>query len=93
MEREAFPDKHFTIEDAIAEGDKVVLRWSFLGTHLGDFWTPLGTVPATGKSISVSATITYRLEGDRIAEEWACFDWLDVVQQLGVLPATEQPAG
>ncbi len=88
MEREAFPDKHFTVEDVIAEADKVVLRWSFRGTHAGEFGTPLGTVPATGKTLTLRATMTYRLEGGRIAEEWACIDWLDVVHQLGVIGNT-----
>lgn len=83
MERDAFPDKRFTVEDAIAEGDKVVLRWTVRGTHRGPFWTPVGTIPATGKSVTVEATVTYRLEGGRIAEEWISLDWLDAVQQLG----------
>ena len=83
MEREAFPDKHFTVEDAVAEGDKVVLRWRFHGTHSGDFWTPVGTMPATGRPLTLTATLIYRLEDGKIAEEWAAIDWLTVVQQLG----------
>ena len=82
-EREAFPDMHFVVQDAVAEGDRVVLRWTARGTHLGPFWTPLGTAAATGKEVTLGATITYRVEGGRIAEEWACIDWLDAVQQLG----------
>ena len=85
MEREAFPDKHFEVEDAVAFGDRVVLRWRVRGTHRGAFWTPIGTVPATGKQLELSATITYRLEDGRIAEEWACIDWLDVVRQFGAV--------
>jgi predicted ester cyclase len=65
-----------------------VLRWSFRGTHAGEFWTPLGTVPVTEKTLTLSATITYRVKGGRIAEEWACIDWLDVVHQLGVIRNT-----
>ena len=90
MEREAFPDKHFDIEEAIAEGDKVVLRWRFRGTHSGAFWTPAGTIPATGRPLTLTATLIYRLEDGKIAEEWAALDWLSVVQQLGaqvILPA------
>ena len=83
MEREAFPDKHFDIEEVIAEGDKVVLRWRFRGTHSGPFWTPAGTIPATGRPLTLTATLTYRLEDGKIAEEWAALDWLSVVQQLG----------
>ncbi len=83
MEREAFPDKHVVVQHAVAEGDTVVLRWSARGTHLGPFWTPLGTAAATGKEVTLGGTIAYRVEGRRIAEEWACTDWLDAVQQLG----------
>ena len=83
MEREAFPDKHVVVQHADAEGDTVVLRWSARGTHLGPFWTPLGTAAATGKEVTLGGTTAYRVEGGRIAEEWACIDWLDAVQQLG----------
>ena len=82
-EREAFPDMHFVVQDAVAEGDRVVLRWTARGTHLGPFWTPLGTAAATGKEVTLGGTTAYRVEGGRIAEEWACTDWLDAVQQLG----------
>ncbi len=83
MERAAFPDKHFTVEGAIAEGDKVVLRWSVRGTHSAGFWTPVGTIPATGKRVAIEATLTYCLEDGKIAEEWGCFDWLGLVRQMG----------
>jgi len=76
MERAALPDKEFTIEDVIAEGDKVVLRWTIHGTHLGEFATPLGSVPATGRRITLTSTATYRLAGGRI-------DWLHLLQQFG----------
>jgi len=68
MERAAFPDKHFDVEDVIAEGDMVVLRWHFRGTQQGSFWTPLGTVPATGRTLDLSATLIYRIENGKIAE-------------------------
>jgi predicted ester cyclase len=79
----SFPDKHFEIEDVIAEGDKVVLRWRFSGTHEGPFWTPVGTMPGTSRQLELAATLTYRIEEGKIAEEWAAIDWLSVVQQLG----------
>jgi steroid delta-isomerase-like uncharacterized protein len=83
MERAAFPDKHFDVEGVVTEGDKVVIRWHFRGTHRGLFWTPLGTVPATGRTLDLRATLTYRIENGKIAEEIAAIDWLTVVQQLG----------
>ena len=91
MERAAFPDKHFEVEDAIAEEDRVVLRWRFRGTHQGPFWTPLGTIPGTGRRLELTATLTYRVEDGKNAEEWAAIDWLSVVQQLGGTCAV--PAG
>lgn len=83
MEREAFPDKHFTIEDVIAEGDKVALRWTIRGTHLGEFWTPAGTAAPTDKPITLTSTAIYRVADGRIVEEWPWHDWLRLVQQLG----------
>ena len=83
MERTAFPDKLFTIDDAIAEGDRVVVRWHFRGTHVSTFWTPVGTIAGTGTLLQVGATLTYRVEQGRIAEEWASVDWLAVIQQTG----------
>jgi predicted ester cyclase len=83
MEREAFPDKHFTLEDVIAEGDKVVLRWTIRGTHLGEFWTPVGIAAPTGKPFTLTSTVIYRVVDGQIVQEWPCHDWLRVVQQFG----------
>jgi predicted ester cyclase len=70
-----------------------VLRWRFRGTHSGAFWTPAGTIPATGRALKLTATLTYRLEDGKIAEEWAALDWLSVVQQLGALVILPTAAG
>ncbi|MBI3859846.1 MAG: ester cyclase [Thaumarchaeota archaeon] len=75
----AFPDLHWTIEDMIAEGDKVVIRNTFRGTHQGEF---LGIAP-TGKQVMVTATGTYRLKDGKIAEGWVNQDLLGLLQQLG----------
>src|SRR5215475_8328721 len=64
--RTAFPDLHFTVEDQIAEGDKVCVRYRFQGTHLGAF---LG-MPPTKKRITYSGIIIYRMLNGRIAEQW-----------------------
>src|SRR5258708_36836681 len=53
MEHAAFPDKDFTIENVVAEGDKVLLRWTIRGTHSGEVWTPVGTALASGKRITL----------------------------------------
>ncbi len=83
MERAAFPDKHFTIEHVVAEGDKVLLRWTIRGTHLGEFWTPVGTALPTGKAIALTSMALFRLEEGRIVEEWNVHDWLALLMQFG----------
>ena len=79
----AFPDLQFTIEDLIAEGDKVVWRFKATGTNSGSF---MGG-PATGKTASITGTITFRLEDSRIAEAWLNLDVLGMLQQMGIIPA------
>lgn len=79
--RSAFPDLTFTIEDHIAEGDRVVTRWSAVGTHKGDFQG----IPATGKRVQISGTDIDRIENGKIAECWMSMDELGLLQQLGVV--------
>ena len=79
--RTAFPDGRFTTEDQIAEGDKVVVRYRFKGTHLGAFQ---GMAP-THKQASYSAILIYRIAEDKIAEQWTELDLLGFLRQLGVL--------
>lgn len=75
----------FTIEDVIQSDDKLVVRWTNSGTHVGEF---LG-IPPTKKSFSVAGIDIYRLEGGRLAEHWHVIDQLSMLQQLGLLPAPE----
>jgi steroid delta-isomerase-like uncharacterized protein len=84
--RNAFPDVHFTIEEQIAEGDKVVTRWSAHGTHQGE----LAGIPATGKTSTVTGIAVDRLVNGKIAESWGIFDQFGMMQQLGVIPMPEQ---
>ena len=83
--RAAFPDIHFAVEDMIAEGDKVVSRYTITGTHRGEI---MG-IPATGKPLKLTATWIHRLEDGRIVEgiNWGEWDRLSVMEQLGVIPA------
>ena len=78
----AFPDGHATIEDMVAEGDKVAKRWTYRGTHKGE----LMGIPATGKEITMTAITIYRLSGGKVAECWWNYDTLGMMQQLGVIP-------
>ena len=80
--RAAFPDVHYTVEDQIAEGDKVVVRYRFRGTHLGAFQG----MPPTGKQVTYTGILIYRIVDGKIAEQWTEFDLLGFLRQLGVLP-------
>ena len=75
-----FPDLHITIEDLIAEGDKVVSRQTVTGTHQGEY---MG-LPPTGKSVTYDEMFIVRFAGGRIAETWGVVDVLSQMRQLGV---------
>lgn len=77
----AFPDLAHSIEDQIAEGDKVVTRWTSRGTHEGD----LNGIAPTGKAMETSGVTIERIAGDRIVEVWVAKDDLGMLQQLGVV--------
>jgi steroid delta-isomerase-like uncharacterized protein len=79
----AFPDLHVTVEDLIAEGDKVVGRNSVTGTHQCEY---LG-LPPTGKSITYNEIFIFRFVDGRIAETWGVVDVFAQMRQLGVIPA------
>jgi predicted ester cyclase len=76
----AFTSIHATTEDIIAEGDKVVVRWTWAGTHKGEF---MGIAP-TGKQVTLTGINILRIEGGKIVEEWSEMDNLGMMQQLGV---------
>lgn len=82
----AFPDLHFTVEDMIAEGDKVAVRLTTRGTQQGEF---MG-VPPTGKHTTVTAIDINRFAGGKCVEHWLQMDTLGLLQQLGVVPAPGQ---
>ena len=86
MFRTAFPDLQLSVEDQVAEGDKVVTRYTGRGTHQGE----LMGIPPTGNEVVVSGTIMSRVSGGRIEEEWNNFDALGMMQQLGVIPPPGQ---
>lgn len=78
----AFPDLHFTVDDMIAEGDKVVTRWTATGTHKGE----LMDIPPTGTNVSVTGISIQRIENGKVLEEWVNWDTMGLMQQLGVIP-------
>jgi steroid delta-isomerase-like uncharacterized protein len=84
--REAFPDGRFEIEDMIAENDKVLLRWTFLGTHTGT-WS-YRPAPPTGRSVAFVGMDLWRFGLDgKLAEVWFVGDILGLMKQLGRIPA------
>ena len=82
MIRNAFPDFKATIEDMIAEGDKVACRWSATATHKGEF---MG-MPPTNKQVTITGLHIDRIAGGKIAETWNYSDMMGVMQQLGMKP-------
>jgi len=78
----AFPNYELIAEDMVAEGDKVVVRSTFRGTHKGDL---MGIAP-TGKQVTMPLILIYRLADDKIVEHWMQADALGMMQQLGVIP-------
>ena len=74
----AFPDLELTIQDEVAEGDRVAVRWTWTGTHTGDL---MGMAP-TGKHVETGGMGVYRVVDGQIAEEWVLEDMMGVMQQL-----------
>jgi len=82
----AFPDAHWHVEDMIAEGDKVVTRWTGRGTHKAVLQgNP--PIPPTGKQVTVRGVWVHRIASGKIVESWNVWDTLGMLQQLGVIPA------
>ena len=79
----AFPDLQFTIEDMIAEGDTVMVRYTTRGTHQGTF----RGIPPTGKQVSGTGMFIDRLVNGKAVEQWINGDDLGLLQQLGVIPS------
>ena len=78
----AFPDNYMTIDDVVVEGDKIATRWTWTGTHKGE-WRG---VPPTNKKLMGWGIIIDRVVGGKVVELWERFDTLGLMQQLGVIP-------
>ena len=83
MIRAGFPDLRVTLEDAIAEGEKVVSRWTAQGTHQGEL---MGIAP-TGNRVTITGITIHRIEDGKIVEEWSNWDALGLMQQIGAHPS------
>jgi steroid delta-isomerase-like uncharacterized protein len=84
--RVAFPDFHVTIEDLLAEGEIVVVRYTMRGTHRGDYFG----IPPTGRPVTSPEIELFRVVDGKIEEMWLEFNVMDVLQQLGVMPPMEK---
>ena len=80
----AFPDFYHKLEDVVAEGDRVAVRFTITATHRGEFQG----IPPTGKQISIGGTDFLTIVGGKITEEWVSVDMMGWMQQLGVIPTT-----
>ena len=85
----AFPDLQMTIEDMIAEGDKVAVRYTFRGTQKGE----TQDIPPTGKYVTVPGIFICRCAGGKIVEEWDIWDDLGPLQQLGAISPLGESEG
>jgi predicted ester cyclase len=89
MVHAAFPDWRHTIDDLVAEGDKVVVRNTLFGTHRGEF---MGIAP-TGKQIRQAGFDLFRIQDGKVIEHWGEYDWMGFFQQLRVVPEIGKQSG
>lgn len=85
MFRSGMPDLRLVIDDMIAEGDKVAVRYKIEGTHEGELFG----VPPTGQRVSIESFTVERVSDGRTREHWRVTDTLDMMQQLGAIPTPE----
>ena len=85
--RAAFPDLRATVEDQIADGDRVVTRWTCCATHTGEFHG----IPPTGRQGRMTGITIDRIADGKVVECWTSADELGLLQQLGVVPTPKQP--
>ena len=86
--RGAFPDLHITVEDQVAEGEKVVTRWTARGTHQGEL---LG-IPPSGNQVTITGITIDRFSGGKMVESWDNYDALGMMQQIGAIPKSGEQA-
>jgi steroid delta-isomerase-like uncharacterized protein len=80
--RSAVPDARYEVDDLIAEGDRVAVRWRLLGTHLADF----GGISATGRAIVLKGIAIYRVEDGKLMERWVVSDLHGLLEEIAAAP-------
>lgn len=88
----AFPDARITVHDELVDGDWVAQRFTFEGTHEATLPSPAGDVPATHRRLTGRGAQLLRVEGDHVAETHLYFDQVQVMTQLGLMPAAPEAA-
>jgi predicted ester cyclase len=83
---EGFPDIHYKIEDLVAEGDRVALRWRWDGTHRGTYRGPGGVFAPTGKHVANDGMAVFQLKDGKVQRSWLITDRLGFLQEIGALP-------
>jgi predicted ester cyclase len=83
-------DLQFTLDELIAEGDKVVALGTWSGTHEGEVQTPVGPVPGTGKQVNSKMVTIFRIANGKLAEQWGIWNELAMLQQIGAIPTPGQ---
>lgn len=86
MQRAAFPDIRYAVDDLLADGDRVAIRWTARGTHTGEFQG----IPPTHAQGTVTGITIFRVASDHVVECWTNADELGMLRQLGVLPTPER---
>ena len=89
--RSAIPDLYLKVDHMVAEGDKVMTRWTAGGTQTGPMVSGRGTIPPTNNHATVRGFTINRLEDGRIIDAWDNFDIMGMLQQLGVIPSGGPP--
>ncbi len=90
----AFPDYLISITDQVAEEDKVATVWTISGTHLGEWMSPMGTIPPSGQRVTYTGTTTLLVTNGKIADVIGSnHDHLGILQQMGVVPAIAPRSG
>jgi steroid delta-isomerase-like uncharacterized protein len=84
----AFPDFHHNVTEAVAERDKVAVRFNITGTHKGE----LQGIPPTGKQVSFEGSEFFTIIDGKISEEWVIVDMIGLLQQVGAIPAGSSTA-
>jgi len=86
MFRAAFPDARLIVEDLLADGDRVIGRWTVTGTQTG----ALQGIPASGKAVNIGGIDIWRVADGKLAEHWDNWDQMGMMQQIGAMPAPAQ---